>query len=170
MASNLRTHYNYAFDNITNTYNFTTKNNILYRVAFVVDETFSAISNEDIPNVFQLIIGKASDELEPYDAKVSRTIENIVARFFQNEMNSMIYICSDEDNKAKTRFNIFDRWYKKSEYKAFIIKIDNIIQFKISKNETQKMHTSFMFHKDNPTHKELVEIYNQIEKVLNEEK
>ena len=82
MASNLRTHYNYAFDNITNTYNFTTKNNILYRVAFVVDETFSAISNEDIPNVFQLIIGKASDELEPYDAKVSRTIENIVARFF----------------------------------------------------------------------------------------
>lgn len=166
----MRNHYNYAFDNITNTYNFTTKNNILYRVAFVVDETFSAISNEDIPNIFQLIIDKASDELEPYDAKVSRTIENIVERFFHNVLNSMIYICSDEDDKAKTRFKVFDRWYKKSECKSFIVKIDNIIQFKISETETQKMYTSFMFHQDNPTHQKLVEIYYQIEKAQNEEK
>ena len=166
----MRTHYNYAFDNITNTYNFTTKNNILYRVAFVVDETFSAISNEEIPNIFQLIIDKASDELEPYDAKVSKTIEDIVERFFHNVLNSMIYICSDENDKAKTRFKVFDRWYKKSEYKSFIVKIDNIIQFKISETETQKMYTSFMFHQNNPTHQKLVEIYNQIEKTLNEEK
>lgn len=166
----MRTHYNYAFDKITNTYNFTTKNNILYRVAFVVDETFSAISNEEIPNIFHLIIDKASDELEPYDAKVSRTIEDIVERFFNNVLNSMIYICSDEDDKAKTRFKVFDRWYKKSEYKSFIVKIDNIIQFKISETETQKMYTSFMFHQNNPAHQKLVEIYNQIEKTLNEEK
>lgn len=166
----MRTHYNYAFDNITNTYNFTTKNNILYRVAFVVDETFSAISNEEIPNIFQLIIDKASDELEPYDSKVSKTIEDIVERFFHNVLNSMIYVCSDEDDKAKTRFKVFDRWYKKSEYKSFIIKIDNIIQFKISETETQKMYTSFMFHQNNPTHQKLVEIYNQIEKTLNEDK
>lgn len=166
----MRNHYNYAFDNITNTYNFTTKNNILYRVAFVVDETFSAVSNEETPNIFQLVIDKASDELEPYDAKVSRTIEDIVERFFHNELNSMIYVCSDEDDKAKTRFKVFDRWYKKSDYKEFIVKIDNIIQFKISQTETQKLYTSFMFHQDNPTRKKLVEIYNQIEKILNEEK
>lgn len=86
----------------------------MYRVAFVVDETFSAISNEDIPNIFQLVIDKASDELEPYDAKVSRTIENIVERFFHNVINSMIFVCSDENDKAKTRFKVFDRWYKKS--------------------------------------------------------
>jgi hypothetical protein len=166
----LRTHYNYSFDNITNTYNFTTKNNILYRVAFVVDETFSTISNEEIPNVFQLVIDKATDELEPYDAKVSRTIEDIVVRFFKNVLNSMIYICSDEDNKAKTRFKVFDRWYKKSEYKSIIEKIDTIIQYKISETVTQKMYTSFMFHQDNPSHQKLVEIYSQIEKILNEEK
>lgn len=166
----MRTHYNYSFDNITNTYNFTTKNNILYRVAFVVDETFSTISNEEIPNVFQLVIDKATDELEPYDAKVSRTIEDIVVRFFKNVLNSMIYICSDEDNKAKTRFKVFDRWYKKSEYKSIIEKIDTIIQYKISETVTQKMYTSFMFHQDNPSHQKLVEIYSQIEKILNEEK
>ncbi len=163
-------HYNYAFDNITNTYNFTTKNNILYRVAFVVDDTFSSVSNEEITNIFQLVIDKASDELEPYDAKVSITIEDIVERFFYNALNSMIYVCSDEDDKAKTRFKVFDRWYKKSDYKEFIVKIDKIIQFKISKTETQKLYTSFMFHQDNPTRQKLVEIYNQIEKTLNEEK
>lgn len=142
----------------------------MYRVAFVVDETFSAISNEDIPNIFQLVIDKASDELEPYDAKVSRTIENIVERFFHNVINSMIFVCSDENDKAKTRFKVFDRWYKKSEYKEFIIKIDNIIQYKISETETQRLYTSLMFHQGNPTHQKLVKIYNQIEKTLNEEK
>lgn len=166
----MRNHYNYTFDNITNTYNFTTKNNILYRVAFVVDETFSAISDEEIPNIFQLVIEKASDELEPYDPKVSRTIIHIVERFFQNALNSMIYVCSDEDHKAFARFKVFDRWYKKSEYSAFIVKIDNIIQYRISKTETLKMYTSFMFHQDNPFHQKLVEIYNLIEKTLNEEK
>lgn len=166
----MRNHYNYAFDNITNTYNFTTRNNVLYRVAFVVDETFSSVSNQEISNIFQLIIDKASDELEPYDAKVSRTIEDIVERFFHNALNSMIYVCSDEDDKAKTRFKVFDRWYKKSDYKEFIVKIDNIIQFKISETETQKLYTSFMFHQDNPTRQTLVEIYRQIEKTLNEEK
>jgi hypothetical protein len=166
----LRSHYNYSFDNLTNTYNFTTKNNILYRVAFVVDETFSAISNEDIPNVFQLVIDKASDEIEPYDAKVSRTVEDIVGCFFNNALNSVIYVCSDEELKAKTRFKVFDRWYKKSEYKKFIVKIDNIIQFKISETKTQKLYTSFMFHQNNPNHQKLAEIYSQMEKTLNEEK
>ena len=164
----MRNHYNYVFDNITNTYNFTTKNNILYHVAFVVDETFSAISNEEIPNVFQLIIEKTSDGLKPYDVKVSRTIENIVERFFHNVLNSMIYVCSDDDNKANTRFKVFDRWHQKSEYKAFIVKI--IIQYRISETERQKIYTSFMFHQDNPSCRKLAEIYNLIEETLNEEK
>ena len=166
----MQSHYNYAFDSITNTYNFTTKNKILYRVAFVVDETFSAISNEEIPNIFQLVIDKANDELESYDLKVSKTVENIVESFFKNVSNSMIYVCSDDGDKAKIRFKVFERWYQKSEHKKFIIKIDNIIQYKISDNETQKLYTSFLFHKDNSNHQRLVEIFHQIESSLNDEK
>ena len=75
--------YNYVFDNITITYNFTTKNDIIYRIAFIVDETFSAISGKEIPNVYQLIIEKASDDIEPFDSNVSKTIENIIERFFR---------------------------------------------------------------------------------------
>jgi len=166
----LQSHYNYVFDEITNTYNFVTKNEILYRIAFIIDETFSTISGEEISNVFQLIVEKSNDEIEPYDSKVSKTIEHIIERFFQKIENSLIYICSDDNEKAEKRHEIFNRWYKKSKYKEVIIKIDNIISISISENEKQKLYTSFMFHKQNSNFEKLLEIYSQLEKVLNEEK
>jgi Zn-dependent oligopeptidase len=166
----LRSHYNYVFDNITNTYNFTTKNNILYRVAFVVDQTFSTISGEEIPNVFQIVIEKANEEIEPLDTKVSTTIENIIERFFERIENSLIYICYDVDKKARARQDVFERWYKKSDAKEKIIKIDKVIEIVINKSTKQKLFTAFLFHKKNPDCKKLLEIYNRIEEVLNAEK
>jgi len=166
----LQNHYNYVFDGITNTYNFTTKNSVLYRVAFIVDETFSTISGEEIPNIFQLVIEKATDEIEPYDPKISKTIEDIIERFFQRVENSLIYICSDDDEKAKQRHKIFDRWYEKSEYREAVVKIDNIISIKVDDINIQKLYTSFMFHKNNSNYRKLIDIYNQIEKILNADK
>ena len=166
----MQSHYNYVFDEITNTYNFVTKNEILYRIAFIIDETFTTISDEEISNVFQLIVEKSNDEIEPYDSKVSKTIEHIIERFFQKIENSLIYICSDDNEKAEKRHEIFNRWYKKSKYKEVIIKIDNIISVSISENEKQKLYTSFMFHKQNSNFEKLLEIYSQLEKVLNEDK
>ena len=161
--------YNYVFDDITSTYNFTTKNNILYRVAFLIDHTFSTISGEDVPNVFQLIIEKANDEIEPLDVKVSWTIGDIVERFFKKAKNSLVYVCSDTDNRASIRLNTFDRWYKRLEAKENIIKLDKIIQIEIHK-EYHKIYTAFMFHKKNPNLKKLLEIYNRLEGFLNESK
>ena len=166
----MQSHYNYVFDEITNTYNFVTKNEILYRIAFIIDETFSTISGEEISNIFQLIVEKSNDEIEPYDSKVSKTIEHLIERFFQKIENSLIYICSDDNEKAEKRHEIFNRWYKKSKYKEVIIKIGNIISVTISENEKQKLYTSFMFHKQNSNFEKLLEIYSQLEKVLNEEK
>jgi hypothetical protein len=166
----LQNHYNYVFDEITNTYNFATKNAILYRIAFIYDETFSTISGENIPNIFQLIVEKSSEGLEPFDSKVSKTIEDIIDRFFKKIENSLIYICSDENEKAEKRHEIFNRWYKKSKYREVIIKIDNIISISINNQSKQKLYTSFMFHKQNSNFEKLLEIYSQFEKILNEEK
>ena len=166
----MQSHYNYVFDEITNTYNFVTKNEILYRVAFIIDETFSTISGEEISNIFQLIVEKSNEEIEPYDSKVSKTIEHLIERFFQKIENSLIYICSDDNEKADKRHEVFNRWYKKSKYKEVIIKIDNIISVSINEHEKQKLYTSFMFHKQNSNFEKLLEIYSQLEKVLNEEK
>ncbi len=164
----MQNHYNYSFDNITNTYNFTTKNSIIYRVAFIVDETFSAISEEEIPNVFQIIVEKATDEIEPLDLNVSKTIESIIDKFFEKVENSLIYVCSDEDEKAILRHKIFDRWYKNSEYKLNVVKIDNVMNIRVSENEIHKLYTSFLFHKNNSNYKKLMEIYSKIESILNE--
>ena len=166
----MQSHYNYVFDDITNTYNFVTKNEILYRIAFIIDETFTTISGEEISNVFQLIVEKSNDEIESYDSKVSKTIEHIIERFFQKIENSLIYICSDDNEKSEKRHEVFNRWYKKSKYKEVIIKIDNIISVPINEHEKQKLYTSFMFHKQNSNFEKLIEIYSQLEKVLNEEK
>lgn len=164
----MQSHYN--FDPITNTYNFVTKNNILYRIAFIVDETFSAISGENIANVYQVIIEKANGDIEPFDPKVSKTVENIIEQFFLNVDNSLLYICSEANDKAKTRHEIFDRWYKKSMYREVIVKIDNVLNIKISDHEVQQLYTSFMFHRKNPNYSKLIYIYNQIEDMLNDVK
>lgn len=164
----MQNHYNYVFDELTNTYNFTTKNDILYRVAFLTDHTFSAIANKNIPNVYQLVIEKVTDEIEPLDSKVSKTIEHIVERFFRKVENSLVYVCSEEDDKAKLRFEVFKRWFKKSKYRNSVTKIDNVIRIKLAEKEYDIIYTSFMFRKENPNYNALVEIYNRIEKSINE--
>jgi len=166
----LQNHYSYTFDIRSETYSFTTKNKIIYKVAFLVDESFTAISGEEIPNVFQLIVEKTTDEIEPFDASVSKTIEHIVEKFFHKTENSLIYICSEANDKAKLRHEIFNRWYQNSRYKTFIVKLDNVISITINTTETQKLYTSFLFHKQNSNFKRLIEIYTQIEETLNEEK
>ncbi len=119
--------YNYAYDNISKTYNFATKFGIIYRIAFIIDETFSSISGRNIENIFQLIIDKATDEKETMDNMVSNTISEIVYMFFLNKTNSLIFFCSDDDGKGSIRFNVFDRWYKNSEYNKIVMKKDNVI-------------------------------------------
>ncbi len=163
----MQSHYSYDFDSNANTYNFTTKNIIHYRVAFIVDDTFSAVSGQEISNVFQLIVEKVSDEIEPLDAKVVKTIEYIIDRFFQYVENALIYICSEEGDRARLRHEIFERWYKKSEYRIFVVKIDNVFEINTGLSKNQKLFTSFLFHKQNSNYEQLIETYNKIEDVLN---
>lgn len=82
----------------------------------------------------------------------------------------MIYVCSDDNEKAIQRHKIFDRWYKKSEHKSYVTKIDNIITVKIDAQNVQKLYTSFLFHTANAAYEKLIRIYNQIEEVLNRDK
>jgi|GEM_PF-301642 len=170
MASDLQNRYNYVFDSTTDTYNFTTKNNICYRVSFVVDQTFSTLSGQEVSGIYQLVVEKATEELEPFDSKVAKTIESIVARFFQNSYNSLIYICSEEGGKAKIRHKVFSRWYETSVYRETIVKIDNVVKVDIGEDTICVLYTSFMFHKQNPEFETLIEIYGRIEAVLNAEK
>lgn len=163
-------HYNYSYDSLTNTYNFITKNEIIYRIAFIEDESLSAISGEKIQNVFQLVIEKANSETEPFDIKVSKTVESIIERFFEKFENALIYICADNDGKAIQRFKIFNRWYENSPYKTLISKHDNILNFNIIDGTYQTIYTSVLMHKRHPHIHKIISIFNNIEASLNSEK
>ncbi|WP_166922277.1 hypothetical protein [Flavobacterium poyangense] len=101
--------YNFFFNEITQSYHFTTKNDIDYHVAFFVDHTFSAVSGFEMNNIYQIVIEKKDDILEKLDSQVAATIQKIVLSFFENSQNAMIYICDDNVNKGKKRFNAFER-------------------------------------------------------------
>jgi hypothetical protein len=158
--------YSYTFNEDTSTYNFTTKNNIEYKVVFIIDETLDSVSENAIENVYQVIIEKVSDAIEPFDSAVGRTIDNIIKSFFENAQNSLIYICSEDEEKAEIRFNVFDRWYLNSTFNKFVTKIDNVINFEVN-GETYLLYTSLLYHNDNPNIEYVLTAYNSIEEVLN---
>ena len=55
--------YNYTFNEATSTYNFTTKNNIEYKIVFIIDETLNIASDIPIENIYQIIIEKITDNI-----------------------------------------------------------------------------------------------------------
>jgi hypothetical protein len=48
--------------------------------------------------------------------------------------------------------------------------MDKVTMIALSESENLKLYTSFMFHKRNAEFEKLIQIYEQIEKTLNEEK
>lgn len=164
-------HYNYTFDEVTVTYNFTTKKNVLYRIAFIVDETLEVISDskDPIAYIYQIVIEKVSGHIEPFDSLVANTVEQIVIAFFQNTENSLIYVCSDDDSKSNLRYTVFDRWYRRSTYKEYIIKIDNAVSIRF-KGEITTLYTSLLYHRNNPNIDGALAAYQKLEEVLNADK
>lgn len=163
---NLPLQYNYTFHEVTNTYSFITKNGIEYKIVFLIDESLDVASEVTIENIYQIIIQKVSDQTAPFDVLVSKTIEIIISLFFENVKNALIYICSEDDDKSKSRFNVFNRWYKKSNL-AFIVKVDNIINCN-SNGTIYTIYTSLLYHIKNPDIEDALIAYKNIEDYLNE--
>ncbi|MFH7013519.1 DUF6169 family protein [Flavobacterium sp. FlaQc-52] len=159
--------YNYSFDEITQSYHFKTKNAITYRIAFIVDQTFSAVSGFEMNNIYQIVIEKVEDTIERLDNQVAATIQAVVLSFFENSQNAMIYICDDKDRKGEKRFNTFERWYKAVATGNPITKINNIIVFKIE-NQEWPLYTSLLYHQDNVNKDTIVEVYHTLQEILND--
>ena len=160
--------YNYQFDEIAQSYVFTTDNGIEYKIAFILDYTFSAVSNIEIDDVYQLIIEKTTEVKEPLDRNVSATICEILSAFFENERNTILYICDDGDERAEVRFRKFNIWYSESELTGTVTKVDNVI---VSENiaGSAKIYSSLLYHNENTNKEAILDIYNSIEQILSDE-
>lgn len=47
-----------------------------------------------------------------YDYKIQTTICYILKRFFDNNLNSVIYVCDSADGRELARNRLFDKWHK----------------------------------------------------------
>lgn len=159
--------YNYYFNEDSQFFYFSPKNAIEYRIAFIQDETFTAVSGFEINTIFQIVIEKVSDETEKFDPNVSHTIKAIIATFFINSQNAMIYICDNKDKKAIKRFNTFNRWYKNSGLTHNIEKKDNIITY-FSNDQYFIIYSSLLYHHDNQNKETILDVFNTIQEILNE--
>ena len=159
--------YNYQFDEIAQSYIFTTVNGIEYKIAFILDYTFSAVSNIEIDDIYQLIIVKTSEIKEPLDRNVSAIICAILSTFFDNERNTILYICDDGDERAEARFRKFNMWYTESKLTATVTKVDNVI---VSENVagSAKIYSSLLYHNENANKETILDIYHSIEQILSE--
>jgi len=164
----LENHYSYSFNELARTYEFLTKNSLLYKVAFVVDTTFSTISGEEIEDVYQLVIDSVNDGFEHYDSKVAKTIIHLIESFFLNTSNSILYICSNDKGQAFVRSKVFDRWYRTSKLNTEILKVDKVFSINISDEVVESFYTSFLYHKANKNYEYLLMIYENLERSIND--
>ncbi len=162
--------YDYVFDEITNAYCFITKNNILYRIFFAENNTLSEISKEDIPNVYLLTVEKSSKGIEPLDIQVSKTVENIIEKFFEQPFKMLLYVCDDGDGRANSRHKKFEGWYQKSKLRDRITKIDSLVSMDLNNEDIPKLYTSFLIHKQNGAYDKMIQIFARFEAALHEEK
>lgn len=154
MESNLQCPYKFTANPQTQAYNFTTNNNIIYNVAFIVDEGLL-----DSVKAYHISIKPENEKQPPKDYRVQATIESIINRFFQNKNNVLIYICDAADSRQYQRHLLFGRWYNSSEIKDFVIKLDAEI-----KNTDHFQYASVLYHKEN-TDKEI--LINEFKEIVN---
>lgn len=133
----------------------------MYEVVFLENDFIV-----DIENIFQIIIDKKTDAVEPLDFQVFITINVIVGVFFENSNNALLYTCSSEEGKEQKRFDKFDRWYNRSENKKLFVKIDSILPI----SEDMMFYASIICHNDNPNLEEIKIKFKEFEESIDPDK
>ncbi|QNK78098.1 hypothetical protein H7F37_03165 [Winogradskyella sp. PAMC22761] len=93
------------------------------------------------------------------------TIDNIINDFFKSRENSLIYVCSNEQDKNQIRSLVFERWYQYSQHKDVITKIDSIIPM----DDNSILYTSLLYHNENPNITYILTSFNEIEDALDKD-
>ena len=145
----------YSFRRAENAYFFETENGVGYRVALAN----GAFYFENLPpylTVFELSIEVTNDAntiFIPTDKRVEDTLIQILTAFFEDNTNSLVYICDSIDGKHRARHRKFDSWFQRNRL-PFLEKHDVAFQ-----TEDFEVLASLIVHKSNPSRLELVQIF-----------
>jgi Family of unknown function (DUF6169) len=106
----------YSFTYNDGKYSFLTDNSVVYNVEFTDGSYYFFDLPADVP-VFELNIkalNAAESIIQPYDKRVEITIVNILSKFFDDNKNSLIYVCNNLDNRERARSRKFNSWFNKN--------------------------------------------------------
>ena len=104
MTSNLQLPYNIVqTDNLT--YMFITQSGVVYTAYFIdISHSFGSDS------VYTFSFDAAGKTVK--DDRVRVTILKILNDFFQSVRNALLVVCDSSDNREKSRFKLFRKWYE----------------------------------------------------------
>jgi Family of unknown function (DUF6169) len=103
--------YNFTFSE--GKYSFLTDNSVIYNVEFTDGSYYFYELPIDVP-VFELNIKALNALIQPFDKRVEITIVEIISMFFNNNKNSLIYVCNNLDNRQQGRSRKFNSWFNKN--------------------------------------------------------
>ena len=145
----------YSFIQQGNRYIFHTNNSVAYSVEFTDGAYYFFNLPVHIP-VFEFSVSvlKAVDILiHPYDERIEVTIVRILNSFFENNKNSLIYVCDNLGNRQQARFRKFHSWFKKN-------KSDNLEKYDVVFNALEmQILASLIVHTQNPDKDLLVSLF-----------
>ena len=136
-------------------YYFETDNSVDYSVEFTEGIHYFMYLPPHIPVFeFNVRLLTAVDVIgNPYDERVEVTIVEILSTFFENNKNSLIYVCDNIDKRQRGRRRKFDGWFNKSR-NTLIEKHD--VDFI---NTNMEIFASLLVHVQNPDKDLVVKLF-----------
>jgi hypothetical protein len=145
----------YSFTQRGNRYFFETDNLVAYSLDFTDGTHYFFDLPVHIP-VFEFsisILNAADLLLNPYDERIEATIVHILSAFFEDNKNSLLYVCDNLGNRQQARFRKFHSWFKRN-------KTDNIEKYDVVFDALEmQILASLMVHTQNPDKELLVSLF-----------
>ncbi len=107
----------YKFTQFDKKYSFRTDNSVVYSIEFTDGSMYFHDLPQNIP-VFELnikVLNVVDIIVQPYDKRVEYTVVAILSTFFNENKNSLIYVCDNLDNRHEGRYRKFDIWFKRNK-------------------------------------------------------
>ena len=141
----------YSYNYQGNKYTFITDNSVVYSIEFTDGSFYFYDLPPDIL-VFELnikVLNVVDSIVQPYDKRIEATIVDILSNFFNNNKNSLIYVCNNLDSRQQARYRKFDSWFNKNK----VIQIEKY-DVNVTIQDIQIL-ASLILHAQNP-HKDLL--------------
>ncbi len=139
---------------------FKTDNDIDYLVKF---EKANHHFTDFLPflNIFELSIELQNEvQLSPLDLRIEKTIIEVIRKLFDDNTNSLLYICDNLDGRHFVRARKFNNWFLRHNDGTFEKYDEKVIVKNDADDILSYMPISLILHTQNPYKSHILSIFN----------